>query len=521
MGIKKNYFSFFIVFFMTLLSCKTQKEVTDNKEYKKPNFIFILSDDQRFDAIGFTSNNQVKTPNLDKLAENGAVLSHTHNMGAWGGAICVASRSMVISGKSVWNAKREIEDPDTQHELIKNTWPRLLNDKGYSTYMTGKWHVQLPAEEIFDSVKTIRPGMPGDNRRLFSSGLRKWKKESDDITKLVDYMPLGYGRPIDAFDNSWQADDSIHGGFWQGGKHWSEVLADDAIGLINDAKEKENPFFLYLAFNAPHDPRQSPKEFLNMYPIESIKLPSNYADQHPYFNEIGNMPDVRDEALAPYPRSEFSIKKHLQEYYAVISHLDEQIGKILNHVRKNDLTQNTYIIFTSDHGLAIGQHGLMGKQSLYEHSIRVPMIISGPNIKKGARYGHDIYLQDIVPTTLDFADIEIPEEIDFNSFKDVLTEESNEPKNNGIYGTYGCCADNYYDYQRIIKKDGYKLMFFPKIRRLELYNIQTDPYETNNLANDNTYKDRIVSLAEDFIILQRKYNDTLDVRSIFKTIWEN
>ena len=146
---------------------------------------------------------------------------------------------------------------------------------------------------------------------------------------------------------------------------------------------------MYLAFNAPHDPRQAPEKYLEMYPIENIELPLNYAPQHPFWKEIGNEPGVRDEALAPYPRSEYAVKKHIQEYYAVISHLDEQVGKIINHLEKEDLLENTYVIFTSDHGLAVGQHGLIGKQSLYDHSIRVPLIITGPNIKKRSIYNQD------------------------------------------------------------------------------------------------------------------------------------
>ena len=178
--------------------------------------------------------------------------------------------------------------------------------------------------------------------------------------------------------------------------------------------------------------------------------------------KLGAMPGVRDEGLDPYPRNEFAIKKHIQEYYAIISHLDEQVGKIIDHLKKRDLIDNTYIIFTSDHGLAVGQHGLIGKQSLYDHSIRVPMIISGPNIKKGSWYNQDIYLQDIVPTSLDLANIEVSSDMDFNSFKEILFNESSEQINNGIYGTYGCCPGNYFNFQRIIRKDGFKLMFFTK-----------------------------------------------------------
>ena len=147
-------------------------------------------------------------------------------------------------------------------------------------------------------------------------------------------------------------------------------------------------------------------------------------------------------------------------------------------IRCND---NTIIIFTSDHGLAVGQHGLIGKQSLYDHSIRVPMIISGPKIKKGIRFNEDVYLQDIVPTTLDLAQISVPKEVDFKSFYKLIVDGENKKIHDGIYGTFGCCQSNYVDFQRMIRKDGYKLMLFPKNKRVELYNLNDDPFETNNI----------------------------------------
>jgi len=488
-----------------------------NQEQIKPNIIFIYTDDQRFDTVGMIGNNEVYTPNLDKLAVNGTVFSNAYNMGAWHGAICVASRAMIISGKSVWRAKEQINFLQKEDSLaLSKTWPRILKKNGYKTYMTGKWHINAPVEKVFDVVKNKRPGMPSDNRGELWQSLGEWKEKSGDLKDLENFMPIGYGRPKDEQDESWSPYDTIFKGFWEGGKHWSEVLADDAIGFINDANKQEDPFFMYLAFNAPHDPRQAPKKFLDLYPINSIKLPKNYSPQHPYMREIGNMPGLRDEALAPYPRSEYAVKKHIQEYYAVISHLDQQVGKIIDHLENQEMSDNTYIFFTSDHGLAVGQHGLIGKQSLYDHSIRVPMIISGPDIEKGKKITHDIYLQDIVPTTFDLADIEIPEEIDFKSFYPLIKGSDSQSKHDGIYGTFGCCPPNYFDYQRMIRKDGFKLMLFPVNKRIELYDLENDPYEIENLAEESKYKEKAKNLFEDLILLQKDVGDTLNLRRIFK-----
>ena len=195
-------------------------------------------------------------------------------------------------------------------------------------------------------------------------------------------VPVGYGRPKNENDTIWKPWDKKFGGFWEGGTHWSEVVRQDAIGFIDQAKQKEDPFFMYLAFNAPHDPRQAPKEYVDMYPLENISVPVSYQDEYPYRHSIRNGDYLRDEMLAPMPRTEYAVKVHRQEYYASISHVDAQIGMIVDALKKSGKMDNTYIMMTSDHGLAMGRHGFMGKQNLYDHSIRPLMIILGPDIPK-------------------------------------------------------------------------------------------------------------------------------------------
>ena len=176
---------------------------------------------------------------------------------------------------------------------------------------------------------------------------------------------------------------------------------------------------------------------------------------------------------------------------------------------------NTYIIFTSDHGLSVGQHGLIGKQSLYDHSIRVPMIISGPKIKPNSKYNSDIYLQDIVPTTYDLAKIPVSDEVDFKSFYQTIIDNKNEKIHPAIYGTFGCCQSDYFDFQRMIRRDNFKLMLFPKNKRLELYNLENDPFETENLISNYENKILVQSMFEELINLQKKYEDTLNLKRIF------
>ena len=183
------------------------------------------------------------------------------------------------------------------------------------------------------------------------------------------------------------------------------MIAEDALFFFEEAKEHqdEKPFFAYIAFNAPHDPRQAPKSFIDNYPLNRVKIPKSFLTEYPYKNEIKCPHNLRDERLAPMPRTKHSIKVNRQEYYAIITHMDEQIGRILEGLKSSGMEKNTYIFFSADHGLGVGHHGLLGKQNLYEHSTKVPFIVSGRESPKNKRVSSPIYLQDIMPSTLAIA----------------------------------------------------------------------------------------------------------------------
>ncbi|NJB81782.1 sulfatase-like hydrolase/transferase [Wenyingzhuangia aestuarii] len=496
----------FISLSLALASCGGK----DNKKKEqkgKPNIVFIFTDDQTYSSIHALGNNEIITPNMDKLVHNGTTLTHAYNMGSWSGAVCLASRAMMNTGRFVWNAKK-FTGKFKKDGNVNKTWAKLLESGGYETYMTGKWHVHVDPKLVFNHVKHERPGMPLDNW--------DWKtmnKKFDSISKIKganpdDIMPIGYNRPQNENDHSWDPTDSKFGGFWQGGKHWSEVLKDDAISFIDEAKTKDNPFFMYLAFNAPHDPRQAPQEYQDLYDVNKISVPESFIPEYPYRKSIGNDNNLRDEALAPFPRTEYAIKTHTKEYYASITHADAQIGLILEALEKSGKLDNTYIIFTADHGLAMGRHGLLGKQNLFDHSIRPPMVVLGPDIPKDKRVNTEVYLQDAMATALDIAEVEKPNYIEFNSFLDIARGTKKESNYKEIYGAY-------LDVQRMIRKDGYKLLVYPKIEKVLLFDMNNDPEEMQDLASNPEQKERVQQLFKDLLQLQKDMNDPLDISAIY------
>ncbi len=460
---------------------------------QQPNFLFLFADDQSYETIQALGCSEIHTPNLNRLVRAGTTFTNAYNMGAWGGAVCVASRTMLLTGRSLWQAneannkqeggKTGISDMVRDRQL----WPQLLEDVGYDTYMTGKWHVSTDAAGIFNDVRDVRGGMPKQT-------------------------PEGYNRPRDEAEyneaGAWKPWDAKHGGFWEGGKHWSEVVADHAIDFIEAASKKDNPFFMYTAFNAPHDPRQSPKKFIDMYPLDKVSVPENFLPNYPYDEEIGcNPTGLRDERLAPSPRTEYSIKVNRQEYYAIITHMDEQVGRILDALEASGKADNTYIFFTADHGLSVGHHGLIGKQNMYDHSLRVPLMVTGPGIPKNRLLAGDVYLQDIMPTTLELAGAKKPGAVFFNSLMPMVRGECEE-NYESIYGGYT-------KVQRAVRVDGYKLIVYPKAKATRLYNLEQDPQEMNDLANDPKHAGLKKRMFKKLLALQKDLEDTLDIASVF------
>lgn len=442
---------------------------------KTPNLLFIFADDQTYEAINALGRGEVHTPNLNRLVRNGVTFTHAYNMGAWHGAVCVASRTMLNTGRFLWEAKG-IEPKLGEEAKAGRLWSQYMREAGYDTYFSGKWHVKIKPNEVFGHVVHERPGMPNQTG-------------------------AGYNRPIEGEPDPWSPYDPKFEGYWKGGKHWSEVLGDDGVAYLEQAAQNEAPFFMYLAFNAPHDPRQSPKEYVDMYPPEEIDVPENFMPEYPYKDAMGCGKSLRDEKLAPFPRTEYAIKVNRQEYYAIITHMDAQVGRILDALEKTGKAENTYIFFTADHGLAVGHHGLMGKQNMYDHSVRAPLMVCGPGIPENELIDVPVYLQDIMPTTLELAGVDIPEQVQFKSLMPLIDKRRKE--------NYGAIYGAYMDLQRMVTDDNFKLIWYPKIDKYLLFNLQKDPLEVQDLSGNGRYAKRLEDMKAKLHALQKEMNDPL------------
>ena len=214
------------------------------------------------------------------------------------------------------------------------------------------------------------------------------------------------------------------------------------------------------------------------------------------------------------PRTEHAIKVNRQEYYAIITHMDVQIGRIMDALEKSGLADNTYVFYSADHGLGVGHHGLLGKQNLYEHSTRVPFIVKGPGIPKAKQVEAPIYLQDVMATSLALAGVEKPKHVEFSDILPLARGESKKPPYKEIYGAY-------LNAQRSITVKDVKLIAYPDVPIIRVYNLGKDPDEKNDLASTDQGKETIGKLFPRLLKLQKKMGDKLDLTKSFPELAKN
>jgi choline-sulfatase len=410
---------------------------------ERPNFLFILTDDQAPHTLGAYGNTVCNTPNIDRLAKEGMLFHDAHHMGSWSGAVCRPSRTMIMTGRTVWripgaDGKVKVNQQKLTAEAAATSMPALFNAAGYDTFRTCKrGNTFPPANQLFDV--------------LHEKDMREGNDEN--------------------------------GSAWHG-QHAMDFLQKRQMD------QDQDPFLMFLGFSHPHDPRNGKPEYLEKYGAVNLKQPPtevnpkapllqiNYLPEHPFHH---GHPGLRDETQVPgvlEDRSEATIRNELGREYACIENIDYQVGRVLDQLEEMGELDNTYIFFTADHGIAVGRHGLTGKQNLYEHTWRVPFLVRGPGIKPGSEASGFIYLLDVVATMCDLAGIERPEEMEGMSFRSVL-EQKSERVRDVMYGVY--CGGTKPGMRSIKTADGWKLIKYDvldgQVRETQLFNLRDNPHE--------------------------------------------
>ena len=451
---------------------------------KRPNILFIIVDDQSpFDLKVYNPESSLDTPNIDRLAAEGMVLDGAYHMGSFSGAVCTPSRHMVMCGRTVWhlpNAAGAIAAGLCPPNLEENTMAAVFNRAGFST------------------MRTCKKGNSYE-------GANKQFTVRHDATK--------------------------RGGTDETGSVWH---GDQVMNYLSDRKTEgdDKPFLIYFGFSHPHDTRDGTPELLAKYgavnhsdrnslPPANPKqpaLPVNYLPEHPFHH---GHPGLRDEVSVSgvwEKRDERTIRNELGREFACGENIDIQIGRVLKQLDEMGELDNTYIVYTADHGMAIGRHGLQGKQNLYQHTWRVPCIVKGPGIKAGSRAIGNVYLLDSLSTICDLAGVEAPSSSEGTSFKPVL-EGKQETVRDTLYGAY--CGGTKPG-MRCVRQGDWKLIKYDvmdgQVRETQLFNLAENPHEflaehgresalQTNLASDPAHAKKLAEMEGLLLPEMRRLND--------------
>lgn len=400
-----------------------------------PNVLFILTDDQRADTIGALGNSVIRTPTLDRLARSGLAFRNAYILGGNVPAVCRPSRNMLLSGRTFFRWG-ETAPPEGPN------FPTAMKRAGYETYHHGKRGNTAPRiHALFDHSRYVQ-----------------------------DMQDRTCGEP-------------------------GKEIVDRAIRFLGE-RDSGRPFFMYLALANPHDPRVAAPKYMDLYRRDAIPLPANYLPLHPFDN--GEM-TVRDEKLEAWPRTADAVRRQLHDYYATITAMDGHLGRLVDALRERGEWSDTLVIFSSDNGLAIGSHGLMGKQSVYEHSVKVPLVIAGPGVRHGQTDAF-VYLHDLLPTVCELVGAAVPEGLDGRSFAAVI-RGPDDAFRDAIFTAYR-------DVQRAVRVGPWKLIRYPQINRTQLFNLDDDPAESHDLAADPGQAERIAAMLARLRAWQAEQGDS-------------
>ena len=410
---------------------------------RRPNILFILADDQApFDFRFYNPGSTLNSPNIDRLASSGMIFDSAHHMGSFSGAVCTPSRHMIMSGRTLWHLPIGPGAEKCPPNLEQNTIAAVFNRAGYATMRTCKeGNSYTAANKQFSVVH--------------------------EATK--------------------------RGGTAETGSAWH---ADRVLDYLGERKTKKDtrPFFINFGLSHPHDVRNGTPELLAKYgatnhtdtsavpPTDPKQppLPPNWLPAHPFDNTEMNVRDETTVSGVWRRRDEATIRNEIGRDYACSENIDIQIGRVLARLEEMGELDNTYIFYTADHGIAIGRHGLQGKQNLYEHTWRVPMIVKGPGIKPGTRAPGNIYLGDLLATFCDLTGLAPPETNEGTSFKPVLFGEKPVIRET-LYGVYNG-GDK--PGMRCVKQGDWKLIEYESsksgIHETQLFNLKENPHEFLN-----------------------------------------
>ncbi len=454
-----------LIIFFLLFSCssdeKTDKQFPHVDE--KLNVLFIIVDDLNCD-LGAYGNSIVSTPNIDKLASRGVLFENAHTQYPW----CGPSRASLMTGMYTNQTKITNNNMNLRNSIPDViTMGQRFRQQGYQSVRIGKiFHYDVPSaigtsgnDDIYSWDQTVNP----------------YGRDKIEEYKVNTLTPRKYGGTL-----SWLSAEGTDNEQTDG------IATTEAIKKLDNFANSQTPFFLALGFFRPHTPFVAPKKYYDLYDQQKIEIPEISSDY------LSTLPEPAVKSIRSQ-KNQLNLEKELAQeikeaYYATISFIDAQVGIILKNLEKNGLEKNTVVVFTSDHGFHLGEHSHWQKQTLFENSTRIPLIISSPNtLNQGKKTMSPVELVDIYPTLMDLTDIKAPKHVVGTSLKPIMNNTNTSVRKSSLTRWR-----NGYS----IKTKRYRLTKWGSNGELgyELYDHKNDKNELVNLADNTDYSSVLDSL---------------------------
>ena len=504
---------FFTVISLFLILPLWAQSETNVKTTNRPNIVFIMSDDHAVSAVSAYNDWLAKiapTPNIDRIAKNGMLMTRTFNTNS----ICGPSRASILTGKYSHVNGFFKNEKGGDFDGSQVTFPKILQGAGYETAVIGKWHLGTTPTGFDYSKVMINWGGQGTyfNPIFLENG-------KDTIVERK--------------------------------RHSSAQVAHDALKWLEKGRDKDKPFMLMYQFKAPHRPWQPAEEFQSLFTDGDLPQPANFNDDFKgreaakdQWMEIENHMNRRDLKISPPEglsrrelndyyafgnKGEFwtpndtlqgaalknwKYQTYIKDYLRCVAGVDKAVGQMLDYLEANGLAENTVVIYTSDQGFYLGEHGWFDKRWMYEESFKMPFMISYPKLIKPKSKNNNLLLNiDFAPTLLELAGVELTEAMQGTSFVPQLISNSDQVREAVYY--------HYYEYPKWhmvqphygIRTKRFKLIhFYYNMDEWELYDLDSDPNEINNLYGKVKYKKLVKHLKKKLKKLQIRYDDdmTLD-----------
>jgi arylsulfatase A-like enzyme len=459
---------------------------------KQPNILFILSDDHASHAISAYGSRINTTPSIDRIAEGGMRLDNCFCTNS----ICAPSRASILTG--TYNHVNGVTTLASHLDGRQTTFPKLLRREGYQNAMIGKWHLGHGGYSNptgFDHWKVL----PGQGSYIDPEFLTP-----DGVEKYTGYV--------------------------------TDIITDMSIDWL-EKRDREKPFCLLCHHKAPHRWWIPDEKHKDMYADEDIPIPETFDDDYSNRARAASMAEMRidrdlkprdlkapvPEGLSNEEEKYWKYQRFIKDYLRCIASMDDNIGRLLDYLDEEGVAEDTIVIYSSDQGFFLGDHGWFDKRFMYEESLRMPMLIRYPREIPAGETNDDIILNvDFAQTLLDYAGVKPGEEMQGESFRSNLTGNTREGWRNGMYYRYWMhlAQHNVYSHYGIRTKD-YKLIFYyaeacgqegalddPRWQEWELFDLKKDPCEMNNVYNNPAYADVVADLKKELTELQNEVGDS-------------